>query len=239
MKVTIARLATDELWWFGGANAANYQESLTLAVEPSGLGNGFTFSLTAGTGIVDLSIEGQVTTLSSLSASTTENDVEIKVSEVGEELFSTKLTVLTPSHLKPNETFTQYSSGWTIIYASWHKLYQFDIYNQLDKPLTRCTENNESFGTVTDIDTSNNWGGFTAAGQTSATAGLLSDHWRVRGGHAALNPNVSEIGRSDALTEVQEVEHEYFVGSTNPGSGVSVRTHTASLRRGTVLLVVP
>ena len=238
LKVVQSGVTGDNnLWYFNGENATNYNELVTLTAEGSTTGY-FHWEVDAGVGKVKLNNGGAdldeigeaddntVDVKSHTAGSASENDVTVRFS-FGTNSGNTQvlkdhtLTVYWPYklvRLAGSDTHTGYFGGWQ------SKIY-YKIEDRLGSVLPRNVELNEDWtGGVTSDWEGENWSRPTAGDATVSPSSWYDDC--AEPDDASHNPHPTNPETPLGSDEVQNWPGEWNVGSTSNGQGVQVQTNT-------------
>ncbi|MFH1900669.1 MAG: hypothetical protein ABIK26_00270 [Candidatus Omnitrophota bacterium] len=233
IKVKFTTTKGHGLWWFAGENAANYDESGTLTAQGATTGI-FKWDVIAGNGRVDLNNGGadadsitatddNTVTIKSTDDSGASDDVTIKLTYNGTEVCEYKLTVYAPAAAAVVSGPTD--SSWGNGYRS---VYTMEVRDQFGTVLPVEVEVNEDFGAWVSDYAGENWPPVPPNGVM--TIGIqLTDMYGIAGTYTPMPVNPGAVG---ANTKVDHAEQYYRAGSTIPGNGRLIKTHTFQSYRG-------
>ena len=220
---------SDELWWFDGADAANYAEEITLTAI--GLSSGtFNWQVTQGSDKVSLiNPNSNPVTVRSIGASTTEGDIHIKLTHNGNYVTAYNLTVYTPSSCSLESHYPD-DLAWGLY--GYKTVYEFTLKDQFGTPIPNL-EVNEVIGPFTN-DYSPCWGWPDPWTRNAWTAneGKFKDEYKVSVLEAIGHPSTTWPGESGWDTPVRHATQWYRGGSLRSGIGKLFKQHTIQLFRG-------
>ncbi len=222
--------ASDNLWWFDGAQPTYYRVIIGLtAIDSNPYGNTYEWTVTSGTSIVDFEnhsdsytgVNRNYVQLLSTSSSTAMFDVSIQVKRNGLLYGGAVLWVPRPSrlvHLR-NDDQPDAMSGYK---SEIH----YRIEDQFNRVLPRRVEINEKWTSNVVAD----FPGTTWSRPAEGSATVNPADWadRVSGPPIALGPNPVPQNPQNPLgnTKVIHWDGEWYVGSLVIGMGVKVQTNT-------------
>lgn len=233
LKVELTTTKGHGLWWFGGENAVNYDESGTMTAQGATTG-AFKWDVMTGAGKVDLNnggadsdnitaTDGNTVTIKSTDASVDADDVAIQLTYNGTVVCQYSVTVKTP---KAENEFAVLDSaashfGHTNGYASLH---YSEIVDQYGDTLPAEIEWNEKWieASQNDYTPSNSWDMVTQGSQMIDPVGYIDYLGQVRYGGSI--PNTRNPQTPLGNSKVYHWRGEHYVGSLTGGKGVKVLT---------------
>jgi len=237
------------LWYFNGANAANYPEQMTTSVIGITTGT-FAWTVTAGTDKVDFGNNSDSQTITdnsgavivkSTGASTAEDDVNLELKHNGTKIADHKVTVSAPQH---NELLSDQDSEWGenpcdfewqaplfLGFMSYHEMIVKDMFGQV---IPAALELNETFsGTpVSDYDDEEWSTSLATQGPWWIGAdGKHNDAYKAQFPYPSVPTSVNP-GDEGWETKVYHQMQYYKVGTQTAGGGRIIETHTLQIYRG-------
>jgi len=234
MKFTPVEVVQDnDLWWFNGANAANYHEEVTLTAQGATTGT-FKWEVTAGADKVDLNNGGadadtitatddNTVQVKSTGVSAAVNDVSVKLSINGAVICTHTMTVYAPQ-VEVQTGVTDHNFSYMGHNNGYESRHNFQINDQFSNALPHNIELNEHWteGAQNDHTPATNW---TQANDDSWVVNPAGDIDYLRAcwwGTAV--PNTTNPANPLGATEVYHWDGEHYVGTATEGSGVRVLT---------------
>jgi hypothetical protein len=230
----VLRSTHDALWWFCGEHPAGF--STTARLKATGFSDPLLLSwrITRGADKVAFrgAAAGEEVTVGSTAGSTRAEDVAIEVREgtgAGVPAFSGNLTVRRP-HRMIHRSDTDHGAcpGWAACSvacpAYWSEI-GYRVVDNVGGTIVGATVNENFPGTKAN-DQPNNWtspAAFITTPFWENTDGTFVDNWFQSCG----TPSPVAPGAAGAATGVDQIPHEFYVGSTTPALGCRVQTHTA------------
>lgn len=224
----------DALWWFCGEHPSGF--STTARLRATGFSDPSLLSWRITLGGDKVAFRGAVTgeevSVRSTAGSTRAGDVTIEVREgtgAGAPTFSGNLTVRRPHRLiHRSDTDHGACPGWAACPAAcpayWTEI-GYRVVDNVGGTIVGATVN-ENFPGAKTNDQATNWvspAAFITTPFWENTNGTFIDNWFVFCG----SPSPVAPGAANAATGVDQIPHEFYVGSTTPALGCRVQTHTA------------
>jgi hypothetical protein len=203
---------SDELWWFGGEDPANYDVEIDLIVE--GLPNAeFSWDVISGEAIVTMNGN----TVISTAASDEIDDVTIRLTYDGQPICDHQLTVRTPHELEHLQNLDSADANW-----GYETRIRYRILDQFGDVLPDDVEVNEQWtGAVVADSAGMDWRRG-AEGSNTLSPAAWDD--RIQGETAGHVPAPVGPAHADAGVAVYHWPGAWFVGSLSIGNGVQMRS---------------
>lgn len=230
----VLRSPHDALWWFCGEHPSGFSTSARL--RATGFSDPLLLNWRITRGADKVAFRGAATgeevTVRSTAGSTRAGDVTIEVREgagAGAAAFSGNLTVRRPHRLiHRSDTDHGACPGWAACPAAcpayWSEI-GYRVVDNVGGTIVGATVN-ENFPGVKADDQPNDWtspAAFITVPFWENTNGTFVDNWFKFCG----TPSPVVPGAAGAATGVDQIPHEFYVGSTTPALGCRVQTHTA------------
>ncbi len=235
----VKRHKWDALWWFNGEHPSGF--SITARLRATGFGDATLLNWSIVRGSDKVAFQGAATgaevTLESKKGSARLNDIDISVQEgtaAGAPSYTGQFTVRAPNRLiHRSDTDHAACPPWggcgAACTAYWTEI-DYRIVDNVGGTIVGATVN-ENFPGAKTNDQANNWpnpAAFATVPFWENTNGTFVDNWFV----ACGNPAPVAPTAANANTGVDQLPHEFYVGSKTPAKGVRVQTHTAHRRLG-------
>jgi hypothetical protein len=229
----------DALWWFCGEKPSGF--SVVANLHASGFTNAaaLTWKVTRGADKVAFqgAAAGADATVASKAGSVKADDVSIEVQEgtgPGAPTYTGTLTVRKPHRLVMGVIVDHPNcpvwGGCPLACTAFWTEIPYRVLDNVGGTIVGATVNENFPGGIV-ADQPNNWptpAAFATVPFWSQTRGTFVDNWFV----SCRNPSPVAPGNPAAGQGVDRIPHEFFVGSTTPGKGCRVQTHTAHRYRG-------
>jgi hypothetical protein len=225
----------DALWFFCGQHPAGFSTTILLRADGYGDPTALTWSITRGSDKIafDGAPTGAEVHVRSKAGSARLDDIAVRVTEgtgAASPSSDGALTVRKPHRLLPR--FVRHHANCPAFDATcpvgaaahWTE-FGYRVVDNVGGTIVGATVN-ENFPSAKADDQPNTWTSPAAFSSTSVwknTDGTFVDFWWVWG-NAPLPVNPGDPHDSDS---VDQLEHEFYVGGTTPGTGCRVQTHIA------------
>jgi hypothetical protein len=230
----VLRHKFDALWFFCGEHPSGFSTTATLRAsgytDPAQL----RWTITAGADKVGVTgpATGADVLVESKKSSTRANDVELEVREgvgPGVPAYKGQLTVRKPHHLIPRAVNDNAAcpawAGCPAACGQYWTTIGYRIVDNVGGTIVGATVN-ENFPGAKTNDQPNDWvspAAFITTPFWANTDGTFVDNWFVFCGNPApVAPINAAAGQG-----VDQMKHEFYVGSTTPGKGCIVQQHVA------------
>ena len=223
-----------DLWWFNFEDAIAYQEMIELTADGAQVGT-FLWEVTQGQDIVNLNnggvdadtitaVNDNTVMVRSINASAAPDDVAVRLKINGAVVFTHKLTVYSPASAVLVEGYPfddSYNNGFESVYL-------MTVKDQFDNVIPYELEVNEDFGVWGPDYLGENWDEPDPDG-TITRGRQFPDGYVVDG---ELVPMPVHPWHPEADVKVQNAPQWYYAGSTTPGRGKMIKSHTCQYYRG-------